>query len=83
MFRDQEEKRHDNIPLIAYCAHNNNMSAENSTRAHNAGAGDYLPIQHSVSIHWGQTRLDVGERNAYLLFGTETFHVPGSRRKEA
>ena len=27
MFRDQEEKRHDNIPLIAECAHNNGLSA--------------------------------------------------------
>ena len=27
MFRDQEEKRHDNIPSIAECAHNNGLSA--------------------------------------------------------
>ena len=27
MFRDQEERRHDNIPLIAECAHNNGLSA--------------------------------------------------------
>ena len=27
MFRDQEEKRHDDIPSIAECAHNNGLSA--------------------------------------------------------